>query len=604
MVSSKLESIAVSTQHRNRASLYAIIIPLLLGIGYCLQDTDWQGSVTLHTLMETSATLLAFFVGILALIRYLSQQDAKFLYIGAGFLGTALLDAYHTIVTSAYFAPRMPSEYVQLVPWSWSASRLFLSILMCVSWLLWIKHKSNSNFTVSTRRTFWITGLATLSCFLVFTVLPLPPISTEHSFLHRPFEFASALFFLIALIGYLRKGLWRDDDFEHWLVLSLIVGFATQTIFMPFSAHLHDTDFNVAHLLKKLSYILVLTGLLISLYKTYITLRIETQKRMALEQALRDEAEALSKREHWFRSIADYTYHWEVWVSVKGRLLYTSPSCERISGYPKSAFMSGEISLLDIISPKEDASVFEHIKHVSDNEGPLEFDFRIITKDGCERWVSSASQPIFDANGFFAGRRSSFMDITERKKLESEVRQLAFYDMLTQLPNRRLLDDRLNQAMAASKRSGCYGALMFIDLDNFKPLNDLHGHAVGDLLLIEVSHRLKSCVREIDSVARFGGDEFVVMLSELSTDKAGSTVQAEVVAEKIRASLSKTYLLAVSHDGDADKLVEHHCSASIGVALFLNHVASQDDVLKWADDAMYDAKDAGRNQIRFYAESL
>ena len=193
-----------------------------------------------------------------------------------------------------------------------------------------------------------------------------------------------------------------------------------------------------------------------------------------------------------------------------------------------------------------------------------------------------------------------YSDITERKQMEDQVLRLAFYDDLTKLPNRRLLNDRLNQTMAASKRSSCYGALMFLDLDNFKPLNDTHGHVVGDLLLIEVADRLKACVREVDTVARFGGDEFVVMLSDLNPDKAESTLQAEIVAEKIRIRLAEPYLLTIRHEGKADSTVEHLCTVSIGVTLFLNHVADQDDILKWADAAMYQAKDAGRNSIRFH----
>ena len=193
-----------------------------------------------------------------------------------------------------------------------------------------------------------------------------------------------------------------------------------------------------------------------------------------------------------------------------------------------------------------------------------------------------------------------YIDITERKLMEDQVHQMAFYDTLTRLPNRRLLDDRLSQSMAASKRSGCYGALMFLDLDNFKPLNDLHGHAVGDLLLIEAAERLKSCVREMDTVARFGGDEFVVMISDLDTDKSESTAQARLIAEKIRLTLSVPYRLTIRQEGKVESRVEHLCTASIGVALFVNHEASQDDVLKWADSAMYEAKEAGRNLVRFH----
>ncbi len=195
-----------------------------------------------------------------------------------------------------------------------------------------------------------------------------------------------------------------------------------------------------------------------------------------------------------------------------------------------------------------------------------------------------------------------YEDVTAQKQAEEEIYNLAYFDPLTQLPNRRLLNDRLNQAMAASKRNDCYGAVMFLDLDNFKPLNDQYGHGVGDLMLIEVANRLKNCVRKIDTVARFGGDEFVVMLNELDVDQVESLAQARIVAEKILTALSEPYLLTIKNDDCADTIIEHRCTASIGVTLFINRGEGQVDVLKLADAAMYLAKDAGRNSIRFYDE--
>jgi diguanylate cyclase (GGDEF)-like protein len=190
------------------------------------------------------------------------------------------------------------------------------------------------------------------------------------------------------------------------------------------------------------------------------------------------------------------------------------------------------------------------------------------------------------------------------RESENKIRNFAYYDPLTQLPNRRLLNDRLAQAMAASKRSGRYGAVMFMDLDNFKPLNDTHGHDVGDLLLIEVGHRLTRCVREMDTVSRFGGDEFVVMLSELDEDEKHSVVQAGIVAEKIRAALAEPYLLARTLEDSIEATIEHHCTASIGVALFINHESSPEETFKYADTAMYQAKEAGRNKICFFNGQL
>jgi diguanylate cyclase (GGDEF)-like protein/PAS domain S-box-containing protein len=211
------------------------------------------------------------------------------------------------------------------------------------------------------------------------------------------------------------------------------------------------------------------------------------------------------------------------------------------------------------------------------------------------RWLEIRGTPI-PSGGFV----TSYIDITERKQTQEQVRQLAFYDPLTKLPNRRLLNDRLSQAVMTSKRNSCYGALMVLDLDNFKPLNDTHGHLVGDLLLIEAARRLVSCVREVDTVARFGGDEFVVMLSELDADAAVATALAGVIAEKIRCKLSDTYLLSVGSDESTQVTVEHHSSASIGAVVFLGNQASPEGILKCADAAMYLAKEDGRNAIRFH----
>lgn len=193
--------------------------------------------------------------------------------------------------------------------------------------------------------------------------------------------------------------------------------------------------------------------------------------------------------------------------------------------------------------------------------------------------------------------------LEEEKKLlaeaEKQISQLAYYDTLTQLPNRRLLNDRISQAMAACKRSDSYGALMFLDMDNFKPLNDTYGHNTGDMLLVEVANRLKNCVREVDTLARFGGDEFVVLLSELDADRTKATSLARIVAEKIRSALSVPYILAIDQEGQ-QLAIEHRCTASIGVVVFLDHESSRNDILKCADMAMYKAKNDGHNQIWFH----
>jgi diguanylate cyclase (GGDEF)-like protein/PAS domain S-box-containing protein len=191
------------------------------------------------------------------------------------------------------------------------------------------------------------------------------------------------------------------------------------------------------------------------------------------------------------------------------------------------------------------------------------------------------------------------IDITQRKAAEDQLHKLAFYDSLTQLPNRRLLLDRLGHALAGCVRSQQQGAIMFLDLDNFKTLNDTQGHDVGDCLLIEVAQRLQTLVRNGDTIARLGGDEFVVMLEDLETDGLVAA-QIEGLAEKILAALEHPYRLELNTASGKHNTIEYRCTASIGVTLFGAQSENVDELLKQADLAMYQAKEAGRNTIRFY----
>lgn len=213
-----------------------------------------------------------------------------------------------------------------------------------------------------------------------------------------------------------------------------------------------------------------------------------------------------------------------------------------------------------------------------------------------QRWFMMTVTPLG------AGQKAAVVvhsNITERKRIEEEIRNLAYYDSLTQLPNRRMLHDRLARTLAACRRSGRHGALLLLDLDNFKPLNDQQGHAVGDLLLIEVARRLGANVREIDTVARLGGDEFVVVLGGLDASEAASRDDAMAVAEKIRSALAQPYSLTLIQEGKTAATIVHRCSSSIGVTLFVGQEANPHEIFKRADDAMYQAKQMGRNAIWF-----
>ena len=255
--------------------------------------------------------------------------------------------------------------------------------------------------------------------------------------------------------------------------------------------------------------------------------------------------------------------------------------------------------LFDCVHPDDSKRLWDSVLASKKSLTPWIQDYRINLPGQPVRWLHGHSQPELESDGSTLWH--GFVEvITERKQLEEQIKQLAFYDTLTGLANRTLFYDRLNQAMLAGNRSGHFGAIICIDLDCFKPVNDDYGHAAGDAMLTEVATRLKHCVRGSDTVSRFGGDEFVVMLSELSAVKSESLAQAVQVAEKLLAALSADYSLTVKHKGMPDEIIRHISTASIGVSIFQGDQLDADQILKNADKSMYCAKKHGGGLVRIH----
>ncbi len=338
-----------------------------------------------------------------------------------------------------------------------------------------------------------------------------------------------------------------------------------------------------------------------NLFHTAITLEEQVRRRTGELEAARLETEkitrALRKSENHYRLLVENSPVSIHEIGMDGRIISMNWAGLAMRGVKEEGDVQGSL-YLDAVCDTDRERMGELLAKAYAGE-TSHFEFQANGPRG--PFFKSSFVPIKNKNGSVEKLMGITEDITERKKAEEQIRNFAFYDTLTQLPNRRLLNDRMGQTMAAGKRSGRYGAVIFLDLDNFKPLNDTHGHDVGDLLLVEVARRITSCLREMDTVARFGGDEFVVLLSELEVDKELSVAQAGIVAEKIRITLAEPYLLMCKQEGDGEATVEHHCTSSIGVVLFAGHEACQEDILKWADIAMYEAKESGRNIIRFFA---
>lgn len=314
----------------------------------------------------------------------------------------------------------------------------------------------------------------------------------------------------------------------------------------------------------------------------YYRLRREIQHRKAMEKHYR----------HLAEDVLDVIWR----TDGELRVTYISPSDERLRGFKAEEVLGRHV--FEMFTPEGVEILKAQMRKRAEAEAkgsPIDFArFQVqhVCKDGSLIWGEILSKPERNEKGEIIGYHGITREMTEQKLLQEQIRNLAFYDALTQLPNRLLLTERLHQVHLNNKRESCYSAVMFLDLDNFKSLNDTHGHSVGDLLLCQVAERLKQCVREVDTVARFGGDEFVVLLGGLHEEKEIAERYAENVAQKISKSLCTTYILNAQ-----DQQVEHHCTASIGIVVFDAAKESEDDILKHADTAMYKAKESGKNTI-------
>ena len=269
------------------------------------------------------------------------------------------------------------------------------------------------------------------------------------------------------------------------------------------------------------------------------------------------------------------------------RIIFWNKSAERLYGWSQLQALGQSIETLLY----DDPTHFRHATQTVLEQGEWTGEIVQYHRDGSTIEVEGRWTLVRGDDGQPQSILAINTDIRQRKASEREIQRLAFYDALTGLPNRMLLMDRIGQALANAQRRQQGGALLFIDLDNFKTLNDTLGHDQGDLLLQQVAQRLNTCVRSVDTVARLGGDEFVVMLEELSAKPHELALHARSVGEKILTMLAVPYALAG---------YQYRSTPSIGIAPFTSELTSVGELLKQADLAMYQAKTAGRNTLRFF----
>jgi len=309
---------------------------------------------------------------------------------------------------------------------------------------------------------------------------------------------------------------------------------------------------------------------------------ITKRKQAALElqrnQALLNEAQRLGKLGSWELDLPSGVLRW-------------SEEVYRIFELDPARFAPSYENFLSAVHPKDRKKVNQAYRRSLQDRQPYNIEHRLLFAGGRVKWAREHCTSNFDPSGEPLRSVGMVQDITGHKEAEEQIRSLALHDQLTGLPNRRCFFERIQAALSASGRHDDYGAVLFIDMDNFKTLNDTLGHESGDLMLIEVARRLESSLRDLDTAARFGGDEFVIQIGELGSDKDDALRRAGLVAEKIREALAQPYTIN-DHT--------HRSSPSIGFALYHGKEESVDALLQHADTAMYQAKNSGRNKVCFF----
>lgn len=344
-------------------------------------------------------------------------------------------------------------------------------------------------------------------------------------------------------------------------------------------------------------YIIGISFILIIIIYWVYRLRSEITQRKIIEDKLK-------QSESLYRQLTEDVND-VIWkVNTNFIITYISPADERFRGF-KASEVIGK-SVFELFTDESITLLNEKLKQrlelsqKGNKLPPLTIELQHKCKDGSIIWGDILSKQELDANGNIIGYHGITRESTKRRELQEKIEQLAYCDTLTKLPNRRSLDDKMSFIMSKSERSQKYCALVFIDLDNFKPLNDTYGHNVGDLLLIEVANRLKNSIRKLDAVARIGGDEFVIVLDEFDENKDISKENIFNVVEKIRIYIAQPYKFSIINEENTHIDIEHNCTASIGICIFKGEEESYINIFKCADLAMYEAKESGRNIIKFY----
>ncbi|MFL6234168.1 MAG: response regulator [Thermoanaerobaculia bacterium] len=384
-----------------RAMAYAAVVLGCLAVAPWVARLGWVGTAYIHTLHEMAAVMLALAVAAISLVRFHSRKSDTFLLLGSAFLGVAFLDGYHAVQASSIVTTGPP--------WSWLASRLFLAVFLWWSapTRRWIPERARLN----ERRVYLLVGAVTLACFAFFTFTPLPSAYLPDLVLHRPAELLPALFFLLAFLRHLRWGRWREWSFEHWLMLSLLVGLMGQVAFMPFASRPFDTLSEAAHLAKTCSYFCVLAGLLGSMYSLFrqadesaaALARVNTELQAEIDERTHAEAE----RDRFF----DISLEMLCIAGMDGYFRQLNPAWEKVLGWTAEEMKSR--SSIEFIHPDDWALTRAEGQRLRLGGGSRSFENRYRTRSGEYRWLSWRAVASLERGLIYAIAR----DVEEEKRI-------------------------------------------------------------------------------------------------------------------------------------------------------------------------------------------
>lgn len=530
----------------------------------------------LHTLLETVSIVVSMMVFAVGWNSHSQKLSGNIVLLACVFFSVGLLDFSHTVSYSGmpdFISPNDAQKQLNF----WLSARLIAAlVLLVVAIRSWKPLKSGA-----TRYLIFISFIlfyGVLNWAVIYHQAWMPDTFIPGQGL-TPFK-KIAEYTIIAINLFTAIVLWKKmrepRTFNIVLLFSAVCTLAMSEFFFTLYTTMTGSYNVLGHIYKVIAYLFIYRAIVVEVIEEPYNQLQHAQQKLSL--ALQASSTGL-----WDWDLTTHSVNF-------------SPEWKALLGYQPDELPNQFSTWESLLHPDDRESALNRLNsYLASSSRQYVSELRMRHRDGGYRWIIARGEKQYDEKGRVTHLSGAHIDITERKKNEEAIHALAFFDALTRLPNRRLLLDRLRAALSSSADSNHYGAVLFLDLDQFKTINDTLGYDYGDMLLVEVAERIRLCARDADTVARLGGDEFVILLEELDEHAEEASRKAALIAEKIRVGLTQSYQLLGS---------QQYSSTSIGVCLYRGNEESVDALLKHADMAMYQAKDAGRNAVRFFDPAM